>query len=217
MRYFPLCLDIRDRICLLVGGGGMALEKATRLLQAGARVRVVAPDCRPEFSGRADVEVRLRAFEDTDLDGVFLAIAATHDRILHERFARLCVQRGILHSVIDAPDLCQFIAPAIVERGELMLGVSTQGLAPALAARLRAEIEAWLPADIEEYLHFLDHARQRAKKMLARPEDRASLGRRLASREGHERFAALSSEQRRAWVDALIESHRAGGAQGDSV
>lgn len=137
-RYYPVALDLRGRPCLIVGGGAVALRKAGGLVAAGADVTVVAPECLPMPDG---VTVALRPFVDADLDGVALAMAATDDRELNARVARLARERGVWVNVADDPKAGDAILPAVARRGDLQIAVSTGGASPALAQRLRERLE----------------------------------------------------------------------------
>ncbi|HET6476944.1 MAG TPA: bifunctional precorrin-2 dehydrogenase/sirohydrochlorin ferrochelatase [Thermoleophilia bacterium] len=137
-RYYPVVLDLRSRACLIIGGGAVALRKARGLIAAGADVTVVAPECLPMPD---EVTIALRPFVDADLDGVALAMAATDDRELNARVARLARERGVWVNVADDPEAGDAILPAVARRGDLQIAVSTGGASPALAQRLRERLE----------------------------------------------------------------------------
>jgi len=139
--YYQAGLNLRGRPCLVVGGGGVAQRKAAGLHEAGARVRVVAPECLPMPQGAA---VARRPFEDADLDGVVLAVAASDDRELNARVARLAREHGVWVNVVDEPDEGDVVLPAVVRRGDLRIAISTGGASPALARRLRERLDAEL-------------------------------------------------------------------------
>ncbi|HEU4589010.1 MAG TPA: siroheme synthase CysG [Gemmatimonadales bacterium] len=144
MHYYPVLLDLRDRRCVVVGGGVIAEGKVTPLVAAGAQVTVVSPALTPGLglqhrAGRfAWVE---RAYEPGDLAGAYLVIAATDDAAVNHRVHAEAVEQNILLNVVDDPPYCGFILPSILRRGELIVAVSTSGNAPALAVRLRERIE----------------------------------------------------------------------------
>jgi precorrin-2 dehydrogenase / sirohydrochlorin ferrochelatase len=136
-RFYPAFLDLRNKWCLVVGGGSVALAKTRGLLRAGARVRVVAPRIGPGLARRRSLDVHRRAFQPRDIGtgprAPWLVIAATDDEALNARIARLCRQRRVWVNVVDRPALCDFIAPSVVRRGALTFAVSTGGTSPALA------------------------------------------------------------------------------------
>jgi precorrin-2 dehydrogenase / sirohydrochlorin ferrochelatase len=136
--YYQAGLDLRGRTCLVVGGGAVARRKAEGLAEAGADVRVVAPRCLPMPGA---VRVALRPFEDDDLDGVTLAVAASDDRELNARVAALARRRGVWVNVVDEPEEGDLVLPAVVRRGALRVAVSTGGASPALALRIRERLD----------------------------------------------------------------------------
>jgi len=147
MHSFPGFLNLRDRLVLVAGGGENAARKIRLLRKAGARIRVVAPELNPEIfslvaEGAAEHHT---AFSDDALDGVRLVIAAFGDA-RDETVAQAAQQRGLLVNVVDRADLSDFTVPAIIERGDITIGISSNGTAPLLLGRIRAQIEALLPA-----------------------------------------------------------------------
>lgn len=149
MDYLPLYFDLRGRWCLLVGGGSIALRKARLLTKAGARVRVVAPSINEELAGlvsRHQGELIHDQYRAALLDEVDLVVSATDAEQVNRIVAHDCRQRHLPVNVVDSPQLCSVIMPAIVDRNPLIIAVSSGGEAPVLARMLRAKIEAWLPA-----------------------------------------------------------------------
>ena len=140
-RYYMACIDLEGRPCLVVGGGSVGLEKAKGLLECGAAVTVVAPQIEPELQ---DLPIRWRRkrYEAADLDGSFLVVAATSNRLLNRRVFLDAEARSLLCNVVDTPELCSFILPAVFRRDPIALAVSTGGASPALAKRLRDELGA---------------------------------------------------------------------------
>jgi precorrin-2 dehydrogenase/sirohydrochlorin ferrochelatase len=135
------CLDLEGRPCLVVGGGRVGLEKAKGLLECGASVTVVAPRVEPELE-TLPVRWRPRRYERADLAGSFLVVAATSDRALNRRVFLDAEERSLLCNVVDTPELCSFILPAVHRRDPITIAVSTGGASPALARRLRDELGA---------------------------------------------------------------------------
>jgi precorrin-2 dehydrogenase/sirohydrochlorin ferrochelatase len=135
------CLELDGRSCLVVGGGSVALEKVRGLLDCGAAVTVVAPEVEPEL-GALPVRVRRKRYQRADLDGAFLVVAATSDRAVNQRVFEDAEARSLLCNVVDTPELCSFILPAVYRRDPIALAVSTGGASPALAKRLRDELGA---------------------------------------------------------------------------
>ena len=146
--YYPVFLDVRGRTALVVGGGAVAERKAAGLARAGACVRVVAPTVTAGLEAHARdglVDLRRRAFRENDVEGVFLVYAATDDAAVNEAVYAEAEARGVPANVVDDPAHCSFIVPSVVRRGPLQLAVSTSGAAPALAKRLRRELEGRFP------------------------------------------------------------------------
>ena len=145
MGYIPIFLDVTGRRCVVVGGGEVAARKVESLLAAGAEVTIISPVLSaPSLSAIANRGLAThvaRAYQRGDIAGCALAYAATDDRDLHRALADEARALGIPLNVVDVPELCSFIAPAVVKRGALQIAVSTGGAAPAFAARLRRELE----------------------------------------------------------------------------
>jgi uroporphyrin-III C-methyltransferase/precorrin-2 dehydrogenase/sirohydrochlorin ferrochelatase len=147
MDFLPLFHKLQDRLVLVVGGGEVALRKARLLADAGARLRVVAPEVRVELQQLAgDGGFFLRGYQTEDLQGVVLIIAATDDELLNAQISAQAQALGIPVNVVDAPKLCSVIFPAIVDRSPLIVAVTSGGDAPVLARLIRAKIETWIPA-----------------------------------------------------------------------
>ncbi len=163
MDYYPLNLDIRGRLCLVVGGGKVAARKVGSLLACEARVAVVSPhlEARLQELARAGrIAWQAREFRPADLDGVFLVIAATDRSPVNRAVADEAGRRNILCNAVDQPQAGIFIVPSVVRRGDLMLTVSTAGRSPALAKYLRKELEARFGSEYEILLRLLGAVRQ---------------------------------------------------------
>jgi precorrin-2 dehydrogenase/sirohydrochlorin ferrochelatase len=144
MRYFPVNLDIRGKPAVIVGGGAVAARKCLTLLAAGARVTVIAPALAVplrELAEKGKVTHLARTFAPGDLAGAFLVFAATDSRWVNRTVAQEARKCGILADIADAPELSAFTSPAVLTRGDLLLTVSTGGASPALARKIRAELE----------------------------------------------------------------------------
>jgi len=162
VKLFPLILKLQDRRCLVVGAGTIAEGKIAGLLDTGTRLTVVAPHPTPrvlQWAKSAKIEYLQRAFEVTDLDGMFLVVASTSDSGLHRQIFAEARKRSILCNVVDVPELCDFYYPAVVQRGSLQIAVSTSGESPALAQRLRKELEVQFGPEYEGWLETLAVAR----------------------------------------------------------
>jgi precorrin-2 dehydrogenase/sirohydrochlorin ferrochelatase len=175
MGYIPIFLDVTDRECVVVGGGEVAARKVESLLEARARVTVVSPRLSPSMQtivARGLVAHIARDYQRGDIVGCVLAYAATDDPKLHREIAAEARPLGIPLNVVDVPELCTFIAPAIVKRGALQIAISTAGASPAFAARLRRELEDQFGPEYALTLEVLRAARRRLHADEIDPADR---------------------------------------------
>jgi len=186
MSLLPIFVKLAGRPSLLVGAGEVALQKIPPLLAAEARLSVIAPRVDPEIEALASegrIEVIRREFSDSDLDGVFLVIAATDNPEVNTAVYRGAVERNILCNSVDDPPHCDFYFGSIVSRGDLQIAISTAGESPALAQRLRREIDEQLPGDIGPWLHDLGELRREVLAALPSGEQRKHLLHHLAQRD----------------------------------
>jgi uroporphyrin-III C-methyltransferase/precorrin-2 dehydrogenase/sirohydrochlorin ferrochelatase len=186
MSLLPIFLKLDGRPGLLVGAGNIALEKINSLLITGLRLRVIAPEAKSEIQQLAR-ENRLewiqRSFEAADLDGNFVVIAATDDLQVNATVYREAVRRGILVNSVDDPPHCDFYFGSVVRRGDLQIAISTAGESPAVAQRLRREIDARLSADIGPWLKNLGAFRREVLATLPQGDDRKALLHEMAERQ----------------------------------
>ncbi len=169
MDYFPLFLKVADRPCLVVGGGKVAARKIQLLQRAGANVTVVSPRSCDEVLAYADaggITYVHRDFQDEDLDGMVVVIAATSNRAVNQRIAELADRQRIPVNVVDSPKLCSFIVPSMVDRSPVQVAVSTGGSSPVLARLLRARLEGFIPAAYGRLARLVDDYRQSVKAPL---------------------------------------------------
>jgi siroheme synthase-like protein len=140
LKHYPVFLDLKDRPVLVVGAGKVALRKTKGLLEAGARVTVIAPAWDPEFES---LSVRLvqRRFRASDLAGHVLVFAATNDRLTNHRIGIASKGKGVFANIADSADECHFIVPARVQRGGVQIAISTGGENPRLSAELRKKLD----------------------------------------------------------------------------
>src|SRR5271163_2232430 len=164
MGYLPIFIDVSGRPCLVVGGGEVAARKVEALAEAGARVTVVSPrlsSLMETLIVRGLAVHVAREYRRGDIHGCVLAYAATDDPGLHRELAAEARALGIPLNVVDVPELCTFIVPAVVKRGALQIAISTAGASPAFAARLRHELEDQFGPEYALTLDVLRAARQR--------------------------------------------------------
>lgn len=190
-KLFPMFLKLTGRHCLVVGAGTIGESKIASLLEANAKVRVVAPEGTPQVQSWAEtkkLDWLRRAWEPADLDGMFLVIAATSSTEVHEQIFEKATRRGVLCNTVDVPVLCDFYYPAVVRRGALQIAISTAGQSPALAQRLRKELEAQFGAEYEAWLEQLGQEREELFAEPRDPEERKRLLHDLASAEAFKAF-----------------------------
>ncbi len=167
MRYYPIQLDIRNRPCLVVGGGAVGTRKVNGLLACRARVTVVSREATDELkdaAAKGRITLRLGEYADSDMEGMFLVVGATDDEELNRRVSADAEGRGILCNIADRPAECSFILPAVIARGDLVITVSTSGKSPALAKKLRLSLGRQFG---EEYAVLLDLLGAIRKRLLA--------------------------------------------------
>jgi precorrin-2 dehydrogenase/sirohydrochlorin ferrochelatase len=200
MPLFPAFLKLSGRRCLVIGAGRVAEEKIESLLQAEAEIRVVAPSAteRVRAWSRADkIQWEARKFRSSDLKGIFLAVAATSSPALHARIFREARQRRVLCNVVDDPAHCDFYYGSVVRRGSLRIAISTGGHSPALAQRLRKQIEREFGDEYERWIEELGAARRKLFKKTISAERRRALLHRLASQKSFEQFLRRQKRNRK--------------------
>ena len=158
--YYPLMLKVKGEPCLVVGGGAVALQKARALRKAGADVTAVSPAFSPAFE-RLGVRRLRRRFRAGDVAGRVLVIAATDSPEVNRAVFAAAAARRIPVNVVDVPELCSFIVPAIVRRGPVVVAISTGGQSPSLAKALRRRIESILPPSLGKTALRLGAARRK--------------------------------------------------------
>ena len=159
---YPIALVLDQKSCLVVGGGKIADEKLDSLLLAGANVTVVSPAVRPriaDFARAGEITLHQRPYQSGDLDGVYLAIAASDDRALNAQVVTEARAAGILTQAVDDIPYCDFFAMALVRRGDLQLAISTNGRSPAFARWMRERLDAELPQEYGDLLAVLGDVR----------------------------------------------------------
>lgn len=153
--YYPVMLDLRGRIALVIGGDAVAAEKATALVASGAQVHVQSPEFCETLSRMAEQEqvtLHRKAYQTGDLAGAFIVVAATHEPQLVQAIWMEAQERGQLLNIVDEPAYCSFILPSILRREQLTIAVSTEGASPGLAKRIRQNLEDIFPPAYGPYV-----------------------------------------------------------------
>ena len=193
---FPMFMKLNDRSCLVVGAGKVGEPKIAGLLETGARICVIAIEATTavrDWAREGKIELELRPYRSTDLEGVFLAVVATSSRTLNERIYGEAQARRVLCNVVDVPDLCDFFYPSIVRRGDLQIAVSTAGQSPSLAQKIRQQLEKQFGPAYAAWVAELGETR---KLILASDLDR------------EKKLELLHSLASREAADAAIAEHR---------
>ena len=173
---YPVLLDIKGKLCTVVGGGSVAERKVKGLLEAGAKVRVVSPELSSGLSflaGQGLIEWLQKNFSENDLERAVLVFAATDSRETQEKIRQQAEKNGQLLNVVDDPDSCSFHVPATLRRGDLTIAVSTRGKSPAVAALIRENLEEEFGPEYDILLEVMAQVRQQAgsdTKALSQPE-----------------------------------------------
>lgn len=212
--YYPVFLDLRDRPCVVVGGDEAASAKVEGLLEAGARVTVIAPRLVSALETRVDsgaVRHLARGYRRGDLEGAFLALSVLADPEVNQPFWEEAEARGVPANVMDDVPRCSFIAPSIVRRGDLCVAISTSGKAPALAVRLRERLERMLGPEHARFLELAGAVREPLAR--ARPdfEERRALWYRLVDSDVIDLLARGEESKAVARIEEILEVSGGGG------
>jgi precorrin-2 dehydrogenase/sirohydrochlorin ferrochelatase len=206
---YPISLDVENKLAVVIGRDAVAMGKADALLAAGARLRVVAEGPGPvldRLESDPDVTVQRRAYQPHDVDGAFLVVASSADPVLRMRIYRDARSQGALVNVMDDVTHCDFAAPAVVRRGDLTIAISTGGGSPALARRLREQLEVQFGGEWGDVLQVLRDVRSETLHHLPNLEERS---RRWARALDTEELSGLvragrSEEARRVLTERLL-------------
>lgn len=218
MEYYPIFIDLKQQPCLVVGGGGVALRKIRLLSKAGAMITVVAPQLCTDLSNEfADqIEHHARPFLDADIDQKYrLITAASDDQSVNARVSELAQAANIPVNVVDQPELCSFITPAIVDRSPVVIAVSSGGAAPVLARYLRSQIEAWLAPGIGRLGDAMRAMRTEVANKLANEDQRRRYWESILAGEVSRHFAAGRDAQGIQAMHAALESPDQSAQAGD--
>ncbi len=164
---YPIFLKLQGRKCLIVGGGKIASEKINGLLQSGADLTVISPECNKRIQDLAQagkIKRVLRPFQTKDLKEVFLVIAATNDEVVQQKVFEKCQQRNIPCNVVDIPERCSFYLGSVVTRGDLKIAISSNGNAPALSAEIRKQLTKQFGPDYAKVTRASGTLRKKVRK-----------------------------------------------------
>jgi len=215
MTFYPVFLNLQGRHCVVVGGGTIAEQKVVGLLDAGARVSVVSPELTwklEDLASTGAITVHRRAYQRGDLEGAFIAIAATDDRSANAAVWDEAEERGILLNAVDDLPHCSFIAPAIHREGDIAVAISTGGKSPAFAVRLRERIAALIGHEEGEFLNLLGELRPHVAARVPDSKLRTRLWYQIVDSDALEyvRRGDVTGARRR--IDELVEQMASGHA-----
>jgi uroporphyrin-III C-methyltransferase/precorrin-2 dehydrogenase/sirohydrochlorin ferrochelatase len=218
MDYFPIFLDLRNRHCLLVGGGDIATRKGRLLARAGAVLRVVAPEISAELRELAlqgGGVVHERGYRVEDINGCVLVIAATDDEALNAQVSDEAQARFIPVNVVDSPALCSYITPAIVDRSPLVIAISSGGEAPVLARLVRAKLETLIPAAYGRLAQLSSRWRERVKAAFAEGDGRRRFWEKILQGPAAELVFNGQEEQAERLIEQVLADPEAVTTQGE--
>jgi precorrin-2 dehydrogenase / sirohydrochlorin ferrochelatase len=202
--FCPLLVDLKNRECLVIGGGSVAERKVKVMLAYRAEVTVVSPDLSTALSemlAGKKISYLADIYRPAYLKNKFMVICATNSEAVNRRAAGDCIERGILVNSVSEPDRCTFFLPALLKKDSLTIAVSTSGNSPALARRIRNEIDSFLCADYGELSAYLGTVRPRVLKLIRDREKRKAL---LEYFGGDEFFSVFRSKPR-SEIDRIVE------------
>jgi precorrin-2 dehydrogenase/sirohydrochlorin ferrochelatase len=209
MGWYPMMMRLAGKLCVVIGGGAVAERKTAALLEAEARVRVVSPRLTPALRRWAEdghVEAVVREARESDLDGAFLAFVAADSDNVRARMIAAAKSRGVLVNAAGEGEEGDFLTPAVVRRGDLVLAVSASGASPALAARIADELAERYGPEYERAARALRAVRQVVKERVADPAERRRL---LTAAAGEAGLAALLAADPLPEGEALLATVRA--------
>ena len=173
MKYYPVFMNIKDKDCLVVGGGSVGARKASTLEKCGAKVKLISslfsPEC--EDLKTTSIEMEKKEYENNDITGMFFIFAATDNADLNKEIQKDAAKLDILCNIADSPDRSDFILPSIVDRGDLILAISTSGASPAMAKKIRQELEQKFGPEYELFLILMGNIRKKLLSAGHAPED----------------------------------------------
>ena len=173
--YYPIFIDVEDHDVVIVGGGEVCARKAETMMRYGARVTVVSPEFTPEIEAwghDGKLALRRKRYESGDLEGASIVIASTDDTKVNEQVAADARARKLPVNIVDVTPLCEFIVPAIIEKGSVTIAVSTGGKSPALARTLKEDLIRAVGPEYAEVNDLLGSLRDSAKQVLPTDADR---------------------------------------------
>lgn len=211
--YYPALLDMRKFPALVIGGGSVAFRKVEMLLEFGTCVKVVSLEAIPQIKALAEQELialAIKPYDEEDLEGFRLTVVATNDRNVNEKAYRDADARGMLVNVVDQPELCNFIVPAMVIRDSLLIAISTGGKSPAMAKWLRQRLEREYGPEYGPFLEFLGELREQYLERIPVEAVRSRAFMDVIESEAFHTLKSGQTDEARATAIRILESHAKG-------
>ncbi len=209
MDYFPLFLKLTDRPCLVIGAGSIAARKIDLLSRAGAVITVIANDVSPVVANMQQshtLSIKQKSFDKKDVEGFHLVVSATDNATTNQLVAKSATELNILVNVVDNPDLCSFIFPAIIDRSPIIAAVSSGGAAPVLARLLRAKIESLIPPAFGQLAYIAAKYRSQVKAKINEPSQRRIFWENVLQGKIAELVFSGKEQEAESQLEALISS-----------
>jgi precorrin-2 dehydrogenase/sirohydrochlorin ferrochelatase len=208
MKYFPIYLDLKDKKILMIGTGHEAEQKILQMLETGAKLRLISessPAHLAKFEGFNNFNFEQRKYVESDLDNIWLVISTLADRNTNEYIYAAAESRNIFCNVVDVTDLCTFIFPAIVSRGNVNIAVSTSGTSPALAQNIKSKISELIGPEYGKLADFLGTIRKAILEKITDREERSKLFHQLVNSGAIELFRRDRDNEAKLLLSKIIE------------
>ncbi|MCF6148852.1 MAG: bifunctional precorrin-2 dehydrogenase/sirohydrochlorin ferrochelatase [Candidatus Kuenenia sp.] len=205
-KYYPAQINIKDKKCVVVGGGNVAWRKVCSLKNAGAKVVVVSPVFCPEMEKEEGIELVKQKYDECFLNGAVIVIASTDDEVVNEKIYHDAVRKGILVNVVDKPDYCSFIVPSSIVRGDLCITISTGGASPAFARNIRLQLEKQFGSEYGKFIELLSEMRSKVLDEIPDEKIRRKILQRIAGMDMFDLFKEKgTSEARKKMLNIVSE------------
>ncbi len=218
MDFLPIFMNVKGENCLVIGGGKIASRKVFMLLRAGASVSVVSPELCQDLTIRkneGEITHIDRVFEDADLNGKKIIIAATNNEKVNSHVSQLAKAKGIPVNVVDAPDLCSFIVPSIIDRNPVQIAISTGGASPVLARLLRSRLETFIPAAYGRLATLVESYREKVKAKLSNTDEMRTFGEGILEGPVADNLIAGKDKLARELLETAVENAEAPAERGE--
>ncbi len=206
---YPLFIDIKNRLTIVIGGGQVSERKVLALLEREAKVRVISPDCTKglqELADNGQIETARRCYQPGDLTGAWLVIASSDDQEVNRQVFAEANQQHIFCNVVDVPELCTFHVPSVVQQGELQIAASTGGSSPAMAKRIRKELQQKYGPHYATFLEVMKDLREHVK---AKYPDHQPTRAMILEEFGNSEALELLRDGKRQEFERLLEESKA--------